>query len=91
MSNLCVYFINTCGVILLILYEKFVQFLFLFSGDEWSTEAVDLFEELADVALWQKKIAHVVTYRESPHKRGQRAGSPVPVIELHDKVCINLK
>ncbi|XP_034256100.1 tudor and KH domain-containing protein homolog [Thrips palmi] len=54
-------------------------------GDKWSTEAADLFEELADVALWQKKVAHVVTYRESVHKRGQRAGSPVPVIELHDK------
>lgn len=49
---------------------------------------MDLFEELADVALWQKKTAHVVTYRDSQHKRGQRAGSPVPVIELHDKVCM---
>lgn len=53
-------------------------------GEEWSDEATNLFEDLAQVAMWSKKLAHVVTYRESAQKKGQRAGSPVPVIEIHD-------
>lgn len=54
------------------------------NGETWSDEATNLFEELAEVAMWRKKMAHVVTYRDGAHKKGQRAGSPVPVIELHD-------
>lgn len=53
-------------------------------GQEWSNEASDYFEELAHVALWQKKLVHVVTYKDSDKKRGQRAGSPIPVVEVHD-------
>ncbi|KAK3907750.1 Tudor and KH domain-containing protein-like protein [Frankliniella fusca] len=54
------------------------------AGEEWSDEAISLFEDLAQVAMWSKKLAHVVTYRESAQKKSQRAGSPVPVIEIHD-------
>lgn len=55
-----------------------------FRGATWSNEAIERFEELAEVALWRKKMAHIITYRDNPPKRGQRASSPVPVIQLHD-------
>ncbi|XP_075214996.1 tudor and KH domain-containing protein homolog isoform X2 [Lycorma delicatula] len=49
------------------------------SGDNWSEEATDYFEEINHVALWRPLKAHIVSYRDS-----EREGSPVPCVELYD-------
>nr|CAD7447593.1 unnamed protein product [Timema bartmani] len=54
------------------------------SGDEWTDEAIDMFEELARVAKWELMMARVNCYKERSSKRAKRAGSPVPCVELYD-------
>lgn len=56
-----------------------------FSGDKWSEEAADLFEELTYAARWVPLMAKVQGYREQV--RSDRATSPVPLIDLIDSIA----
>lgn len=49
-------------------------------GNEWEVEAIDLFEELAQVAKWRKLVAVLDNYSDQP----KSDGSPVPGISLYD-------
>lgn len=57
---------------------------------EWSEEAIDLFEELTQVAQWKKLWSKVVCYRDhrggasDSKDRRRREGSPIPGIQLYD-------
>ena len=51
-------------------------------GDVWTDEAIDLFEDLCHVAQWRVLIARVDSHKE--RERGQREGSPIPLVELYD-------
>jgi hypothetical protein len=48
----------------------------------WTDEATDLFEDLCHVAQWRVLMARVDSYKE--RERGEREGSPIPVVELYD-------
>lgn len=53
-------------------------------GDDWTTEAIDKFEELSHTAQWKKLSAKVSGYTNPTQSRSKRSGSPVPCIDLVD-------
>lgn len=52
-------------------------------GGVWSERAIDLFEELSQVAQWKKLSARINGYAVKEKTRAKREGSPVP-----GKLCI---
>lgn len=53
-------------------------------GGVWSERAIDLFEELSQVAQWKKLSARINGYAVKEKTRAKREGSPVPGIDLYD-------
>lgn len=51
---------------------------------EWSEQAIDKFEELAQVAQWNKLTARVNGYLLRQKVRAKRGNSPVPDVDLYD-------
>ncbi|KAG5879378.1 hypothetical protein JTB14_032084 [Gonioctena quinquepunctata] len=54
------------------------------SGDSWSEEAVDKFEEWTHVAQWKKLSAKMNGYSIREKTRAKREGSPVPGVDLYE-------
>ncbi|XP_050298651.1 tudor and KH domain-containing protein homolog [Anthonomus grandis grandis] len=53
-------------------------------GESWTEEAIDKFEELAQVAQWKKLSARINGYAVKEKTRARREGSPVPGIDLYN-------
>ncbi|KAL1497227.1 hypothetical protein ABEB36_008223 [Hypothenemus hampei] len=53
-------------------------------GDSWPEEAIDRFEELAQVAQWKKLFAKINCYAAKEKTRAKREGSPTPGVDLYD-------
>ncbi|XP_066258334.1 tudor and KH domain-containing protein homolog [Euwallacea similis] len=53
-------------------------------GGSWSEEAIDKFEDLAEVAQWKKLSARIKGYSMKEKTRAKREGSPVPGIDLYN-------
>ncbi|CAG9863106.1 unnamed protein product [Phyllotreta striolata] len=54
------------------------------TGDSWSEEARDRFEEWTHVAQWKKLSAKMNGYSVREKTRAKREGSPVPGVDLYE-------